>query len=294
MTYGMANGIGGFDFSPEYDGLRMGSLPAVNPASAAGLLLGDGGIVDGFTWSDYLAAKDYFDGLTVSGTNFDGACIYIEEPLPTIAPTALPFPAPTPKPTRKKQTGGGGGAGRDDTRTPTAQPTEVQTVVEIESELVLDGVSADAINDDEDMQLAIGNTILATVPEFTRVHSIVAFAARRRRLQSGARAARESTFGLGARRGGVAPPRRARVKETRAEAPALNLLVRDRHHGVVRGRGPHRGHGQRPGAHGPAAGGRAGRPHDVRVGRHVHHDAPDGGRGGVGRRRRQCENQPLR
>jgi len=107
----------------------------------------------------------------------------MEEPDPTAAPTALPFPAPTPKPTRKKQ---GDGGGRDDTRAPTAQPTEVQTVIEIESDIVLDGVSAAAINDDEDMQLAIGNTILATVPEFSRVHSIVAEDARRRRLQTGA------------------------------------------------------------------------------------------------------------
>ena len=182
MDYGYDNNIGGFFYTEA--GLMMGSLPAVNPLSAAGLVLGNGGLADGFTWTEYLAAKDYFDGLTVSGTNFDGACVYLEEPDPTAAPTALPFPAPTPKPTRKKQ--GNDGGGRDDTRAPTAQPTEVQTVIEIESELVLDGVSADDINDDEDMQLAIAETVLATVADFTRVHSISAEGGRRRRLQTGA------------------------------------------------------------------------------------------------------------
>ena len=42
--------FGGFFYNEA--GLMMGSLPAVNPLSAAGLVLGDGGLADGFTWTE--------------------------------------------------------------------------------------------------------------------------------------------------------------------------------------------------------------------------------------------------
>ena len=69
MDYGYDNNIGGFYY--DRDGLMSGSLPAVNPLSAVGLVLGGGGLEEDFTWTDYLAAKDYYDGLTQQGVNFD-------------------------------------------------------------------------------------------------------------------------------------------------------------------------------------------------------------------------------
>jgi len=58
MDYGYDNNIGGFFYTEA--GLMMGSLPAVNPLSAAGLVLGDGGLADGFTWTEYRAERELF------------------------------------------------------------------------------------------------------------------------------------------------------------------------------------------------------------------------------------------
>ncbi|KAH8091882.1 hypothetical protein JL720_5454 [Aureococcus anophagefferens] len=77
MDYGYAQNYGNFYYNP--DGHISGSLPALN--------IDTNTLSDGFTWSEYLAAKTYTDGLYISGMSHDGHCVYKEQPDPTAAPT---------------------------------------------------------------------------------------------------------------------------------------------------------------------------------------------------------------
>ncbi|KAH8093423.1 hypothetical protein JL720_4556 [Aureococcus anophagefferens] len=62
MDYGYAQNYGNFYYNP--DGHISGSLPALN--------IDTNTLSDGFTWSEYLAAKTYTDGLYISGMSYDG------------------------------------------------------------------------------------------------------------------------------------------------------------------------------------------------------------------------------
>ncbi|KAH8076901.1 hypothetical protein JL720_10199 [Aureococcus anophagefferens] len=61
----MPTNYGNFYYNP--DGHISGSLPALN--------IDTNTLSDGFTWSEYLAAKTYTDGLYISGMSHDGHCV---------------------------------------------------------------------------------------------------------------------------------------------------------------------------------------------------------------------------
>ena len=85
MHTGYALGVGNFYYEP--DGLIYGSLPALNIDSNT--------LSDGFTWSDFVAAKAYTDNLviavnrggTMSNVSYESHCVYREQPDPTAAPS---------------------------------------------------------------------------------------------------------------------------------------------------------------------------------------------------------------
>ena len=157
---------------------------------ATDLVVGGYILHDGFTWTDYLAAKTFFDTTTATGAeNLDGKCLYKQQPDPTAAPTSMPTtPKPSPAPTLAEpaptaETG-------KPTFKPTFKPTDVQAVIALESSVVVEGVEPDAFNSDPDMQEAMKGTIAqsATTAEYPIVKSDIteiSAASTRRRLQSG-------------------------------------------------------------------------------------------------------------
>ncbi|KAH8061150.1 hypothetical protein JL722_4449 [Aureococcus anophagefferens] len=130
MDYGYAQNYGNFYYNP--DGHISGSLPALN--------IDTNTLSDGFTWSEYLAAKTYTDGLYISGMSYDGHCVYKEQPDPTAAPTG------TAKPSR-----------------PSPMPTEYDTSVTVASAVVMNGLDPDDFNAKTDMKTAFRKTIASII-----------------------------------------------------------------------------------------------------------------------------------
>ncbi|KAH8052944.1 hypothetical protein JL721_10764 [Aureococcus anophagefferens] len=117
MDYGYAQNYGNFYYNP--DGLISGSLPALN--------IDTNTLSDGFTWSEYLAAKTYTDGLYISGMSYDGHCVYKEQPDPSAAPTAY------------------------------------DTIVAVASAVVMNGLDPDDFNAKTDMKTAFRKTIASII-----------------------------------------------------------------------------------------------------------------------------------
>jgi len=114
MYQGADRGLG---FAAGADGFFVGSLPAPN-AAFTGV---QGGLADGFTFADVVAAK-----LAIASTSSKDFCIYKEE----ASPSASPSPVPTLSPTTAQPSG---------VPTPapsTLQPTNALTDVELEVALL--------------------------------------------------------------------------------------------------------------------------------------------------------------
>ena len=152
MDYGYAQNYGNFYYNP--DGLISGSLPALN--------IDTNTLSDGFTWSEYLAAKTYTDGLYISGMSYDGHCVYKEQPDPSAAPTALPIPAPTPRPTMAPVNLPPGETAKPSPK-PSPMPTEYDTIVAVASAVVMNGLDPDDFNAKTDMKTAFRKTIASII-----------------------------------------------------------------------------------------------------------------------------------
>ncbi|KAK7237216.1 hypothetical protein SO694_000970118 [Aureococcus anophagefferens] len=152
MDYGYAQNYGNFYYNP--DGLISGSLPALN--------IDTNTLSDGFTWSEYLAAKTYTDGLYISGMSYDGHCVYKEQPDPSAAPTAVPIPAPTPRPTTAPVNLPPGETAKPSPK-PSPMPTEYDTIVAVASAVVMNGLDPDDFNAKTDMKTAFRKTIASII-----------------------------------------------------------------------------------------------------------------------------------
>ena len=221
--YGVSRGVGNFAFRD--DGLVYGSLPAINPASehydlawAAGATL-----KDGFTWEDYLAAREHFS--TIATKQAAAASFAAKNDYAPLGPGAAGkngVAANTEDITAAVNALQNGGSNRPnkynynitdmDKRciyrmepepstaptpkpsippgapAPTPAPTVTQAVVEVAAAVVLTGIDPTAFNSDPQQVEAFAQTILATLPAAlagAEVTDIRAKSARRRRLQAG-------------------------------------------------------------------------------------------------------------
>ncbi|KAH8093420.1 hypothetical protein JL720_4553 [Aureococcus anophagefferens] len=152
MDYGYAQNYGNFYYNP--DGHISGSLPALN--------IDTNTLSDGFTWSEYLAAKTYTDGLYISGMSYDGHCVYKEQPDPTAAPTGVPIPAPSPRPTTAPVNLPPGETAKPSPK-PSPMPTEYDTSVTVASAVVMNGLDPDDFNAKTDMKTAFRKTIASII-----------------------------------------------------------------------------------------------------------------------------------
>ena len=221
--FGVSRGVGNFAFRD--DGLVYGSLPAINPASehydlawAAGATL-----KDGFTWEDYLAAREHFstiatkqaaaasfaakndyaplgpgaagkNGVIANTGNITAAELALQDGV-TNPPNKYSYNItdmdkrciyrmePEPSAAPTPKPSIPPGVAA-----PTPAPTVTQAVVEVSAAVVLTGIDPTDFNSDPQQVEAFAQTILATLPAElagAEVTDIRAKSARRRRLQAG-------------------------------------------------------------------------------------------------------------